>query len=151
MVVLLGQASELGRAKAQPIGQVQHVGYQVHESGLVVARAYGALPGADHADRISWAHSLRRSVAKNAPTAIRANSARSELLRSVVWCIVPPSMALTVNTAGSPPRKAADVANGSGRDLGLRLGYLLAALGPPHISGGEEQARPDLIRRDFHL
>jgi hypothetical protein len=60
-------------------------------------------------------------------------------------------MALTVNTAGSPPRKAADVANGSGRDFGLRLGHLLAARGPLHISGGEEQARPDLIRRDFHL
>jgi hypothetical protein len=32
-----------------------------------------------------------------------------------VWCIVPPSMALTVNTAGSPPKKAADVANGTQR------------------------------------
>jgi hypothetical protein len=58
---------------------------------------------------------------------------------------------LTVNTASNPPWKVADVANGSGRDFGLRLGHLLAAHGPLHVSGGKEQARPDLIRRNLDL
>jgi hypothetical protein len=60
-------------------------------------------------------------------------------------------MMLTVNTAGSPPRKAADVANDSGRNVGLRLGHRLTPLGPLHVSGGKEQARSDLIRRDLDL
>jgi hypothetical protein len=60
-------------------------------------------------------------------------------------------MMLTVNTAGSPPGKAADVANDSGGDFGLRLEHLLAARGPLHVGGGKEQARPDLIRRNLDL
>jgi hypothetical protein len=54
VVVLLGQESDLRRAKAKAVCQVHHVGHQVHESGLVIARPNGVLPGADNADRVSW-------------------------------------------------------------------------------------------------
>jgi len=60
-------------------------------------------------------------------------------------------MTFTVNTAGSPPKKAADVANDSGRDVGFGLGDPLTALSPPHVSGGKEQARSDLVRCDLDL
>ena len=62
-----------------------------------------------------------------------------------------PSMTLTANIAGSPPKKAADAANESARDFGLRFGDPLTALGPLHVSGGKEETRPDLFGGDLQL
>jgi hypothetical protein len=60
-------------------------------------------------------------------------------------------MALTANIAGSPPRKAADAANESARELRLRFGKPLTALGPLYVSGGKEETRPDLFGSDLQL